>query len=304
MRILVIFLLFLSAHMLHLLSKANPFDRCLRKQAYSINRSSLTRYDASVRFSENATIDSLREAIFSSLYQVHSTAWEYRSPSISFDGFRKWNRVADCFKPFHFSTISFEDVSPDNFQCGDFLLLPCDQLILPQRIDRIDLLGCDIPHIKEIVITAENFVTLVPHSDYSSNPFKSSVSTNFSVPPKLLSKYRTDATWSSLRFIDVEGNICSATFNGLPPMEPIKPKQEAIYYTEAANGMTVRVPESKLESWQAEQDRLRNDPASTELTEKEKKLRDAILHELYGKRYSSNQRSDGNGQSTGSIRKQ
>lgn len=66
-----------------------------------------------------------------------------------------------------------------------------------------------------------------------------------------------------------------------------KPKQEPIYYMEAANGMTVPVPESKLEAWLAEQDRIKNDPAAAELTEAEKKLRDAILHDLYGKRHSS-----------------
>ena len=66
-----------------------------------------------------------------------------------------------------------------------------------------------------------------------------------------------------------------------------KPKQETIYYMEAANGMVVPVPESKLEAWQAEQDRIKNDPAAAELTEAEKKLCDAILHDLYGKRHSS-----------------
>lgn len=71
------------------------------------------------------------------------------------------------------------------------------------------------------------------------------------------------------------------------PSNPAKPGQETIYCMEAANGMTVRVPESKLEAWQAEQDRIKKDPAAAELTEAEKKLRDAILHDLYGKRHSS-----------------
>ena len=68
---------------------------------------------------------------------------------------------------------------------------------------------------------------------------------------------------------------------------PAKPKQEPIYYMDASNGMTVRVPESKLEAWLVEQDRIKNVPAAAELTEAEKKLRDAILHDLYGKRHSS-----------------
>lgn len=66
-----------------------------------------------------------------------------------------------------------------------------------------------------------------------------------------------------------------------------KPKQETIYYMEAVNGMTVRVPESKLEAWQAEQDRLKNDPAAAELTEKEKEMVRKYVHELYSRKSDS-----------------
>lgn len=76
------------------------------------------------------------------------------------------------------------------------------------------------------------------------------------------------------------------------PSTPAKPAQKTIYYMEAANGMTVRAPESKLETWRAEQDRIKNDPAAAELTEAEKKLRDAILHDLYGKHPSSQKWSE------------
>lgn len=79
------------------------------------------------------------------------------------------------------------------------------------------------------------------------------------------------------------------------PSNPAKPGQETIYCMEPANGMTVRVPESKLEAWQAEQDRIKKDPAAAELTEAEKKLRDAILHDLYGKHPSSRKGSDNHG---------
>lgn len=71
------------------------------------------------------------------------------------------------------------------------------------------------------------------------------------------------------------------------PSNPAKPGQETIYCMEAANGVTVRVPESKLEACQAEQDRIKKNPAAAELTEAEKKLRDAILRDLYGKHPSS-----------------
>ena len=53
-------------------------------------------------------------------------------------------------------------------------------------------------------------------------------------------------------------------------------EQEAVHYMEAANGMTVRVPESSLENWSAAQS------ASPELTEAEQRLRDRILQDLYG----------------------
>lgn len=56
---------------------------------------------------------------------------------------------------------------------------------------------------------------------------------------------------------------------------------ETIYCMEAANGMTIRVPESKLDAWQDEQDRLRSE-TETELTDAEKKLRDRILRDIYG----------------------
>ena len=57
-----------------------------------------------------------------------------------------------------------------------------------------------------------------------------------------------------------------------------RPEREPVYLMEAANGMLVRVPESKLESWQAAQRSAGMRP----LTEAEKQLRDRILQDLYG----------------------
>ena len=54
--------------------------------------------------------------------------------------------------------------------------------------------------------------------------------------------------------------------------------QEQVYYLEAANGLTVRVPESKLGSWQAAQ----SSAAEPTLTEAEQRLRDRIMQDLYG----------------------
>ena len=65
-------------------------------------------------------------------------------------------------------------------------------------------------------------------------------------------------------------------------------QSENVYYMEAANGMTVRVPESKLEAWQAEQERIRSDPKASELTEQEKQFKERILREIYGPKSDNN----------------
>lgn len=59
------------------------------------------------------------------------------------------------------------------------------------------------------------------------------------------------------------------------------PVAEEILYMEAANGMIVRVPASRLETWEAEQDKIRNGEAP-ELTEAEQRSIDRILDRIYG----------------------
>ena len=56
---------------------------------------------------------------------------------------------------------------------------------------------------------------------------------------------------------------------------------EQVYYMEAANGMTVRVPASRLEAWEAEQDKIRRGESS-EQREYGKKLVEGILSRIYG----------------------
>lgn len=60
-----------------------------------------------------------------------------------------------------------------------------------------------------------------------------------------------------------------------------KTQQEQTYYLEAANGMMVRVPESKLEAWQAEQDKLRRGEG-LQLTSSERRLKEAVLERIFG----------------------
>ena len=57
-------------------------------------------------------------------------------------------------------------------------------------------------------------------------------------------------------------------------------KQEPAYYLEAANGLTVRVPESRLAAWQAEQDRQRRG-IGLELTDSERRAKERILEKIY-----------------------
>ena len=52
--------------------------------------------------------------------------------------------------------------------------------------------------------------------------------------------------------------------------------EEQILMMEAANGTVVRVPQSKLGTWQVEQS-----SAETTLTSEEQRLRDRILRDIY-----------------------
>lgn len=71
----------------------------------------------------------------------------------------------------------------------------------------------------------------------------------------------------------------------IPPAPP--KEEERVFYMEAANGMTVRVPESKLDSWIEAQERIKNGEKSPELTEQEKKVRDMVLERIYGSKPDS-----------------
>lgn len=67
-----------------------------------------------------------------------------------------------------------------------------------------------------------------------------------------------------------------------PPAEQSSDSPEEVFYMEAANGMMVRVPASRLEAWQAEQDKIRRGE-KPELTEAERRMKEAILDTVYGK---------------------
>ena len=65
----------------------------------------------------------------------------------------------------------------------------------------------------------------------------------------------------------------------LPSLQENSTSQaEPVFLMEAQNGMLVRVPQSKLESWQAAQ----NSAAVPGLTAAERRLRDRIMQDLYG----------------------
>lgn len=87
---------------------------------------------------------------------------------------------------------------------------------------------------------------------------------------------------AGIAFIVKSGKYVSTPTPPRSSPTPDAKQEETVYYMEAANGMTVRVPESKLEVWQAEQDRIRNNPDTAKLTEKEQMLVDAIVRDIYG----------------------
>lgn len=63
----------------------------------------------------------------------------------------------------------------------------------------------------------------------------------------------------------------------------LAPPEETVYYMEAANGMTVRVPESQLEAWTARQEELRKNPDAGKLTDEQLvQLRKAVKERIYG----------------------
>ena len=77
------------------------------------------------------------------------------------------------------------------------------------------------------------------------------------------------------------GNVNLLTNHALT-LYDLTPTSGPTYYVEATNGITVRVPESKLDTWQREQDRIRNDPNASKLTEQEENLKEEILRKIYG----------------------
>lgn len=56
-----------------------------------------------------------------------------------------------------------------------------------------------------------------------------------------------------------------------------KPEKEPVYLMETDDGTMVRVPESKLEAWEAADH-------SAPLTKAERRLKDRIVQEIYGSR--------------------
>lgn len=63
----------------------------------------------------------------------------------------------------------------------------------------------------------------------------------------------------------------------------LKPPVETVYCMEAANGMAVRVPESKLEAWQAAQEVKGSSPT----VQQRQLLKDRMLQDIYGSEHSS-----------------
>ena len=62
---------------------------------------------------------------------------------------------------------------------------------------------------------------------------------------------------------------------------PMNSSREPVYYLEAANGMTVPVPQSKLDSWLAAQEQQKK-TGGRKLTGSESRLKEEILSRIFG----------------------
>lgn len=213
-------MVFVILYLLYILGQKNPFDRVVFRKMFVVSSNSIDHFDCQICFTKHADYKCLHDAIFAAIYQAQSSSWDYRSPSLRFQNFVGWNTITNAFQPFHFSTISFLDVDPSHFKCVDYLYLPCEELELPQKIEAIDFRVDEIPHIKALLLRSTGFVPLSPYSPTMyADPIRASQPLDIQVPPELLSKYRNDPAWGSLKFIDDDGNIKSVTFNGHTPID-------------------------------------------------------------------------------------
>lgn len=80
-----------------------------------------------------------------------------------------------------------------------------------------------------------------------------------------------------------------ATSAAAPPADS---GPEPVYYLENANGMIIQVPASRLDAWQAEQERQRKGEG-LELTEIEQEIKRSIMQQIYGaKEETTSEHSD------------
>lgn len=213
-------LIVLIIELLYCISKKNPFARILVRPKYTICNP-FGAFDHEISFSKRATIDCLRESIFNVFYNSKFSHCGYRDPSIRFVNFHRWNTIVNQFYPFHFSTISFEDVDSSQFNCIDYFSLPCEKLHLPRNINNVDFSINCIPHIKELVLHSPKFVPLHYYSEaFFAQPIPVNYPLNVIVPSNLLRAYRTDPGWRSIRLETPDGDIVSPTINGLPTFDP------------------------------------------------------------------------------------
>lgn len=221
-------LVVLIIELLYRISKKNPFERSLTKLKYRISPE-LSAFDYSITFEKDATLDALKEALFNIIYSGNRASWSYRDPAICFENFHRWNSIVGSFRPFHFSSISFEYVDSAQFNCYDYLLLPCQELYFPSNIQHIDFSIDSIPYIEKIVLRSPKFVPLHYYSEtFFSNPIKVTHPLDIIVPANLEHTYRTDPGWRSIRLITPDDKTITPTINGLPPYDPAT--QSHIYY--------------------------------------------------------------------------
>lgn len=179
---------------------------------YNLHHSYYDRTPAThITFTKHINSDSLRKAIYEAVYQ-------YRSEALVFENFPPYNFPSDTFDPFFFTSIDFSRVKYIDHRYSNLDTisgaLPCSNLILPLNIDYFwfcshcsNLVTLAIPSPKVIHASLEpacgcnERVPIKVHSGFA-----------ILVPSNLLEAYRTDEKWSSLQFIDENGEDLHPAF--------------------------------------------------------------------------------------------
>lgn len=220
MHFLLVTSLLVSAYLVGIIAKINPFDRTLGKKKYQIIRSrefipGEGHLETScITFCDGASHDTVRTAVYDSRYSdPHLTC-------IKFTNFPRGFYPIDHFSDFFFSCIDLSsvDFAANSLDYDSFIIvsdqLPCRRLILPKSIRQVNL-SDHCPSLETLVIPADYFVPVhwmcLPYED----PILVHRNFKIAVPKHLLSVYQSDSQWNRVIFIDDDCLEFHPTFESL-----------------------------------------------------------------------------------------